>query len=60
MVVSDILYILNHHMQMKLKTLIGYVLKGNDGMFALMSALGFARHEDDTLDGAFVTFSLDL
>ena len=46
--------------QMKLKTLIGYVLKGNDGMFALMSALGFARHEDDTLDGAFVTFSLDL
>lgn len=44
----------------KVGTLIGYVLKGNDGMFGLMNSLGFKCHEEDTLDEAFITFTLDL
>ena len=45
---------------MKLTVLIGYVLRGNDGMFALMDSLGFVRHEDETLDDAFVVYTLNL
>lgn len=46
--------------QMHLTSLIGYVLRCNDGMFALMQSLGFICHEDDTLDDAFITFTLNL
>lgn len=46
--------------QMHISALVGYVLRGNDAMFAFMKSLGFTCHEDETLDDAFVTFTLNL
>lgn len=46
--------------RVKVGGLIGYVLRGNDGMFGLMKSLGFECHEEDTLDEAFIAFTLTL
>lgn len=45
---------------MKLKALIGYVLRGNESMFALMDSLGFVRTDDDAPEEAFVAYTLNL
>lgn len=39
--------------------LVGYVLKGNENMFALMKALGFQRHSETDNDN-FITYSLKI
>lgn len=46
--------------RMHISILIGYVLRGNDAMYALMQSLGFVCHDDETLDDTFVTFTLNL
>lgn len=43
----------------KITKLVGYVLKGNEGMFALMKALGYQRQEETDNDN-FITFTLTL
>ena len=46
--------------RMHISILIGYVLRGNDAMYALMQSLGFVCHDDEKLDDTFVTFTLNL
>ena len=43
----------------KISELIGYVLKGNEGMFALLDSLGYKRQLDSDHD-KFVTFTLKI
>ena len=45
--------------RMGVKTLIGYVLKGNEAMYSLMQSLGYTRQADND-DESFVLFTLDL
>lgn len=45
--------------RMGVKTLIGYVLKGNEAMYSLMQSLGYERHQNNG-DDSFVLFTLNL
>ena len=45
--------------RMGVKTLIGYVLKGNEAMYSLMQSLGYTRHADND-DDSFILFTLNL
>ncbi len=47
--------------RMKIKTLVGYVLKGNEAMFALMASLGYSQEAgNENSDDGFVMFKLDI
>ena len=46
--------------QNHIDTLVGYVLKGNEPMYALMQRLGFVYRQSDQDGDAFVKFTLNL
>ena len=46
--------------QNHIDSLVGYVIKGNEAMYALMKRLGFVYQESDQDGDAFVEFTLNI